>query len=108
MESCRLIPVPGRRGDVCVLGETVKVSGVVQKKVCPLRPAAGSWGGQPFVFSGTKVLPVSNAGWMRRAVMLTSFAYATSHWGAVVGAWIEFRGAGRQYCGGTPARRANC
>src|SRR5882672_7307237 len=55
MESCRLIPVPGRRGDVCVLGETVKVSGVVQKKVCPLRPAARSWGGQPFVFSGTKI-----------------------------------------------------
>jgi len=30
------------------------------------------------------------AGWMRRAIVLTSFAYVTSHWRAAVGTWIEF------------------
>src|ERR1700730_2666483 len=44
---------------------------------------------------------------MRLAVMLTSFAYATSHWGVAVGARIEFRGAGRRHRGGAHSRRGN-
>src|SRR5882762_10344728 len=42
-----------------------------------------------------EIVAVRRAGWMRRAVMLTSFAYVTSHWGVAVGARIEFRRAGR-------------
>jgi hypothetical protein len=41
------------------------------------------------------VRPEARRHWMRRAVMLTSFAYVTSDWRALVGARIEFRGARR-------------
>jgi hypothetical protein len=75
VESRGLVYFPDGRGDICILGKIVAASDDDARKL--------------------RASPPSKRVGCIEEVMLTSFAYATSNWGAVVGAWIEFRGAGR-------------